>query len=108
MTVFVSSKVIDAVVYRFDYSKVALIISSEYQAIAEAIGTRLDRGATYLHAEGSYSHTPTKVVLAAVKKQQLAELKELVMQIDPKAFVIVQEAHQVLGDGFSRYHTHSL
>ena len=108
VTVFVSSKVIDAVVYRFDYSKVALIISSEYQAIAEAIGTRLDRGATYLQAEGSYSHTPTKVVLAAVKKQQLAELKELVMQIDPKAFVIVQEAHQVLGDGFSRYHKHSL
>ncbi len=108
VTVYVSSKVIDAVVYRFDYSKVALIISGEYQAIAEAIGTRLDRGATYLHAEGSYSHKETKVVLAAVKKQQLAELKELVMQIDPNAFVIVQEAHQVLGDGFSRYHKHSL
>ena len=108
ITVFVTSKVIDAVVYRFDYSKVALIISHEYQAIAEAIGTRLDRGATYLHGEGTYSHRETKVVLAAVKKQQLAELKELVMQIDPKAFVIVQEAHQVLGDGFSRYHKHSL
>ena len=108
VTVYVSSKVIDAVVYRFDYSKVALIISSEYQAIAEAIGTRLDRGATYLHAEGSYTRKETKVVLAAVKKQQLAELKELVMQIDPNAFVIVQEAHQVLGDGFSRYHKHSL
>ena len=108
VTVFVSSKVIDAVVYRFDYSKVALIISSEYQAIAEAIGTRLDRGATYLHAEGSYSHTPTKVVLAAVKKQQIAELKELVMECDPNAFVIVQEAHQVLGDGFSRYSKNAL
>ena len=108
VTVFVTSKVVDAVVYRFDYSKVALIISREYQTIAEAIGTRLDRGATYLNAEGSYSHKPTKVVLAAVKKQQLAELKELVMQIDPNAFVIVQEAHQVLGDGFSRYHKHSL
>ena len=108
VTVYVSSKVIDAVVYRFDYSKVALIISSEYQAIAEAIGTRLDRGATYLLAEGSYSHRETKVVLAAIKKQQLAELKELVMQIDPNAFVILQEAHQVLGDGFARYHKHSL
>lgn len=108
VTVYVTSKVIDAVVYRFDYSKVALIISSEYQTIAEAIGTRLDRGATYLLAEGSYTHKETKVVLAAVKKQQLAELKELVMQIDPNAFVIVQEAHQVLGDGFSRYHKHSL
>ena len=108
VTVFLTGKVIDAVVYRFDYSKVALIISKEYDAIAEAIGRDLDRGATLLHAEGSYSHAPTKVVLAAVKKQQITDLKELVMQIDPAAFVIVQEAHQVLGDGFSRYSKHSL
>lgn len=108
ITVFVTSQVIDAVVYRFDYSKVALIISSEHEAIAKEIGIKLDRGATFLHAEGSYSHTPTKVVLAAVKKQQLAELKELVTAIDPNAFIIVQEAHQVLGDGFSRYSKDSL
>ncbi len=103
VTVFIIGKVIDAVVYRFDYSKVVLIISPEYEAIAQAIGERLDRGATFLHGEGSYSHRKTKVVLAAVKKQQLTELKELVMALDPSAFVIVQEAHQVLGDGFARY-----
>ena len=108
VTVYICGKVVDAVVYRFDYSKVALIISPQYEAIAEAIGRRLDRGATFLHGEGSYSHTPTKVVLAAVKKQQLAELKELVVELDPNAFIIVQEAHQVLGDGFSRYSRNSL
>jgi len=108
ITVFLCGKVIDAVVYNFDYSKVALIISNEHEAIAREIGLRLDRGATFLHAEGSYSHTPKKVVLAAVKKQQLAELKELVVTVDPKAFIIVQEAHQVLGDGFSRYSKDSL
>ena len=108
VTVFVCSQVIDAVVYRFDYSKVALIITTEHQAIADAIGIKLDRGATLLHGEGSYTHREMKVVLAAVKKQQMAELKELVMEIDPNAFVIVQEAHQVLGDGFSRYSKDSL
>ena len=108
ITVFVTSQVVDAVVYRFDYSKVALIISKEYETIAREIGLKLDRGATFLHGEGSYSHTPTKVVLAAVKKQQVAELKELVTAIDPNAFIIVQEAHQVLGDGFSRYSKDSL
>ena len=108
VAVFVTSQVIDAVVYRFDYSKVALIISSEYEAIARQIGLKLDRGATFLHGEGSFSHTPTKVVLAAVKKQQVAELKELVTAIDPNAFIIVQEAHQVLGDGFSKYSRDSL
>ena len=108
VTVFVCGKVLDAVVYGFDYSKVALIISSEYEAIAQAIGKKLDRGATFLHAEGSYSHRETKVVLAAVKRQQMAELKELVVQIDPNAFIILQDAHQVLGDGFSRYSKDSL
>ena len=108
VTVYLSGKVVDAVVYNFDYSKVALIISDEHEAIAREIGIQLDRGATFLHAEGSYSHNPKKVVLAAVKKQQLAELKELVVAIDPNAFIILQEAHQVLGDGFSRYTKDSL
>ena len=108
ITVFVCGQVIDAVVYRFDYSKVALIISSHHEEIAEQIGKKLDRGATFLHGEGTYSHNPTKVVLTAVKKQQVAELKELVTGIDPNAFIIVQEAHQVLGDGFSRYSKDSL
>jgi len=108
ITVYLCGKMVDAVVYSFDYSKVALIISKEYAAIAREIGTKLERGATYLNGEGSYTGENTKVVLVAIKKQQLAELKELVMEIDPAAFVIVQEAHQVLGDGFHRYSKHSL
>ena len=108
ITVYLCGKMVDAVVYRFDYSKVALIISKEYETIAGEIGRQLDRGATFLHGEGSYSGDHTKVVLVAIKKQQLAQLKELVMELDPSAFVIVQEAHQVLGDGFGRYSKHSL
>ncbi len=103
ITVYLCGKAVDAAVYSFDYSHVALIITSKHEEVAFEIAKRLDRGATYLHGEGSYSHKDTKVVLAAVKKQQIAELKELVMECDPRAFVIVQEAHQVLGDGFSRY-----
>ena len=103
VAIVVTGQIIDAVVYRFDYSKVALIISDHHQAIAEEISRQLDRGATFLQGEGTYTHKQTKVVLTAVKKQQLAELKRLVVEIDPDAFIIVQEAHQVLGDGFSRY-----
>ena len=86
----------------------ALIISTEYETIVQEIARKLDRGATFLHGEGSYSRKQTKVVLTAVKKQQIAELKELVMALDPDAFVILQEAHQVLGDGFHRYSKDSL
>ena len=108
VVVFVCGQVIDAVVYRFDYSRVALIISKEHEKIAKAISDQLDRGATYLHGAGSYTHQNVEVVLAVVRKGQLAELKELVMDIDENAFVIVQEAHQVLGDGFAHYSPDSL
>ena len=103
VAIFVTGQVLDAVVYRFDYSKVALIITREYTQVAHKINEELDRGATFLHGEGTYSGADTKVILTAVKRQQLADLKALVVAVDPEAFIIVQEAHQVLGDGFARY-----
>ena len=103
VTVFLCGKMVDAVVYKFDYSKVALIISDQAEQIAKDVCDKLDRGATFLNGQGYYSRQDKKVVLTVVKKRQLAELKELVMERDQSAFVIVQEAHQVLGDGFSKY-----
>ncbi|MBO5953785.1 MAG: YitT family protein [Oscillospiraceae bacterium] len=108
ITIYITGKIIDAVVYRFDDSRVALIISKHHAQVAQVIGKELGRGATYLHGQGVYTGEETRVVLTAVKKQQLAELKRLVVQADPDAFIIVQEAHQVLGDGFSRYTKDSL
>lgn len=103
VAIFITGRVVDAVVYRFDYSKVALIITKEYDAVVREVGAQLHRGSTLLHGEGGYTHKETKVILTAVKRQQLAELKQLVVDIDPNAFIIVQEAHQVLGDGFAKY-----
>lgn len=108
IAIFVVGKIIDMVVYRFDYSTVAMIITQNYEQVAQTISDKLERGATYLNGEGTYTGKATKVVLTAVKKQQVAELKELVVEIDPDAFIIVQEAHQVLGDGFIRYSKDSL
>lgn len=103
VAVFVTGRVVDAVVYRFDYSKVALIVTKHHEEVAYRLGKELHRGATFLNGEGSYSHQNTKVVLTAVKQHQVTEMKDIVAEIDPEAFIIVQEAHQVLGDGFARY-----
>lgn len=103
IAVFITGQVMDLVVYRFDYSKVAIIISDQAEAIAKAVAEKLDRGVTFLDGQGYYTRQDKKVVLTVVKKGQLADLKELVMEQDEAAFVIVQEAHQVLGDGFSHY-----
>ena len=100
VAIVITGMVIDAVVYRFDYSRVAMIVTRYHEQMAKRIGQELMRGATFLEAQGSFSGQPVKVVLTAVKRQQLTQLKHLVTQVDPDAFVIVQEAHQVLGDGF--------
>ncbi len=108
ITLVLSSIVLDKVVYGLDYAKVAMIISDKYEEIALAIDTKLDRGITFLQGQGFYKRTDKYVLVSAVKRKQLAQLKELVMTIDPAAFIIMQDAHQVLGDGFKRYDRYEL
>ena len=108
IAIFITGKIIDAVVYRFDYSKVVLIISDHHEIITKFVMDELDRGATYLEGLGAYSGTPRKVIMTVVKPAQIADLKEAVMAIDPKAFLVVQDAHQVLGEGFAHYSKESL
>ena len=103
VSVFLCGKMMDAVVYGFDYSKTALIITKEYEQMPAAIDAKLGRGATYLYSQGTYSKQDSKVILVAIYPKQIAELKDLVMSIDPNAFVILQDAHQVLGDGFAKH-----
>ena len=108
VTLYVCDMVLDSVVYGLDYSTVALIISDRHKEICEAICSKLDRGVTLLNGQGYYSGQDKQVILSAIKKRQAAELKQLVTDVDPAAFIILQEAHQVLGDGFKRYSKHDL
>lgn len=108
VTLYVSSLALDGVVYGLDYSTVALVISDHHDPIAKAITDKLERGVTVLDGRGYYSGQEKQVLLSAIKKRQAAELKQLVMDIDPDAFIILQEAHQVLGDGFKRYSKNDL
>ena len=98
----VSSVVMDQLLYGLDHSTVALIISEHYQQVSKQIETRLDRGATVLDGSGSYTGQPRPVLMSAVRQRELPELKTIVREIDPDAFVILLPAHQVLGEGFRR------
>ncbi|MBE7017138.1 MAG: YitT family protein [Ruminococcaceae bacterium] len=100
---YVSSLVIDSIIYGLDYSSMAIIVSERYEEIGRAINSRLDRGVTVLEGRGFYTGQEKNVLLSAMKKRQAAELKALVSEIDPDAFIILSDAHQVLGDGFKRY-----
>ena len=103
LPLYVSALVMDSVIYGLDYSSMALIISDKYSEIVAEIARKLERGTTRLDAHGGYHGDSRQVVMCAIRRRQITELKDLVSRIDPNAFMILQDAHQVLGEGFMRY-----
>ena len=102
VAIYVSSLIIDRVVYGGDAAKMAFIISDRQEAIASAI-LALDRGVTVLHGAGAYSGRAKEVLFCVCKRNQIARLKQIVKGIDPDAFLVVSEAREVLGEGFNLY-----
>ena len=108
VALYISSFVMDQVLYGMDNAKVAYIISDAYDQISHAIIHDMDRGVTLLHGEGGWSGEDKKVLLVAFKQKQIVALKRAVKETDPSAFLIVCDAHEVLGQGFHSYHQHDL
>lgn len=100
IAVFFVSKVSDMLIEGWKFSKQALIISDKTQEIAERLMTELDRGVTSLYARGMYSQREREVLFCVVSKKEIVRLKELIGEMDPKAFVIVSDVREVLGEGF--------
>lgn len=105
---FVSSIVIDKVLYGMDTAKVAYIISESPEQIIQAIVHDMDRGVTILKGQGGYSGADKNILMCAFKQRQIVTLKQTVKEIDPAAFLIVCDAHEVLGDGFREYKQNEL
>ena len=90
----------------FKNSKAAYIITDRYEEVTQAIFEDLDRGVTGLNAKGMYTGKDRLVLYCVVPIKQIAALKELVVEIDPNAFVIVSDVKEVLGEGFLDYRHH--
>ena len=102
VALYVSTKVMDTVLYGLNASKVAYVISDRWREISDAILT-YDRGVTILNATGAYSGAEKHVLMVAFRQKEIVEIKEIVHTADPTAFMIVCDAHDVLGEGFGVY-----
>ncbi len=100
ITIFVMGKVIDAVLSGISYEKTIFIVSDQYEAIRDKIINDLNRGGTFLHGEGMYNGSSKKVIFTVVNRRELAMLEEFIEKIDPKAFLTVMDANEILGQGF--------
>lgn len=100
VTIFVFSKVADYIIEGLDAANQALIISDQSEEIAKRIDQELGRGYTFIQGKGGYRGLDTQLILCVVGKWQIFRLKRLVKGIDPKAFVIVSDVYEALGEGF--------
>ena len=107
VAMYISSLTMDTVVYGSINAKIAYIISGHSGEVAKRL-LDLDLGITLLDGRGGYSGDRKQVVLCAFKRSQFAVVKATVTAIDPNAFIIVCEAHEVLGEGFGAYTPDSL
>lgn len=101
MMVAIASKVIDLVTDGGYGSKGVMIVSDKSEALAQAIDQKIERGITFIKAQGFYSKKDVNIVYSVIYKSQLQEMKELIHQIDPYAFITITDAHEVLGEGFT-------
>ena len=103
VAIFITTKVSDTLMEGFKFSKAAFIITDHYDLVAKRILQELDRGVTGLLAKGMYSGADKCVLYCVVSQKEIVQVKEIVAETDPEAFVIVSDAREVLGEGFLEY-----
>jgi len=100
ISMYISTQVIDFVQEGLNHRKSIIIISDKQEEITSAILEKLNRGVTFLHGEGAYTHREKEIIYCIIKTMELPKLKDLVTRIDPKAFMSVSDTKEVLGRGF--------
>nr|WP_319487976.1 YitT family protein [uncultured Caproiciproducens sp.] len=102
ITIFVSTRLIDAILYGTDTGtgKLLFIMSIKNDEIAQDILTDMDRGVTVLKSRGAYSGREGEVLLCAVRRYEVVKVKDIVRSHDKDAFMIIGDAGEISGEGF--------
>lgn len=99
---FVSSRIVDAIIDGFDYARSVNIISDKNDEIAKVIMNDMSRGATAIKARGLYRNIDREILTTVVTLKELSKLLSIIKKVDPKAFVTISNVHEVMGEGFRR------
>ena len=99
---YLLSKVMDMILYGWDTSRVAYIITDRWEETVQGL-LDMERGVTLLQGKGAYTGAEKQVLLVAFRQREIVPIKRMLREIDPKAFFIVCDAHEILGEGFGDY-----
>ena len=101
-SMYVFSLAVDFVIYGGSHAKIAYIISGSSEKIKKAL-LSMNLGVTMVDSHGGFKGDAKQMVMCAFRRNQIAEIKSTVSEIDPAAFIVVCEAHEILGEGFGYY-----
>ena len=102
ISVYVYTILTNKVVIGFNQRKVAFIITYRTDEVCECIINKVGRGATIIEGVGAYTRTPKNIVMVAVNLLQVNKLKEVIEEADPNVFILITDAQEVIGQGFTR------
>jgi uncharacterized membrane-anchored protein YitT (DUF2179 family) len=102
ISLWLTSYIIDLVQEGPSTAKAFLIISAAAETVADKIMAEMERGVTFLPGKGGYTNEAREILLCVVSASEVVRLKDLINAVDPGAFVIVADAHEVMGEGFTR------
>lgn len=103
VAIFIVTKVSDSIMNGLKFSKVGYVISDHAEEISQRIMSELQRGITGIDITGMHTGARKSMLMCVVSRKEIVELKEIVFEIDPKAFVIVTDANETVGEGFLNY-----
>jgi uncharacterized membrane-anchored protein YitT (DUF2179 family) len=97
---YVSGLVAEMVLEGSDIFRTALIVTSCPEEVAQQIMNNMQRGVTVLPGTGGYTGQPRPVLYCVISRAEVAHIKEIVKKADPRAFMVIGQAHEALGEGF--------
>jgi uncharacterized membrane-anchored protein YitT (DUF2179 family) len=87
--------------------RTAMIVTDKPEEVSQEIMDVLERGVTYLHGMGGYTHEDKTVIYSVVTQSEVSQIKEIVIDVDPKAFMVIGQVHEALGEGFHPLKEHN-
>ncbi|WP_054875856.1 YitT family protein [Oxobacter pfennigii] len=102
IVVILNGFIIDYSIEGFNIAMQVFIMSSKYDIIAEYIMNELERGVTLFSGEGGFTNKEMKIIYSVISRKEFIKIRDYIKEVDPKAFISVSNAHEVLGEGFKR------
>ncbi len=100
VSVYVTERAMDSVLYGFNETRIAYVVTDHPVEVAQRVMDETDRGVTYLNGEGGYQRDKKLVIMCAMPSRQFAKFKRIVLEVDHAAFIMVAPASNVIGEGF--------